>query len=299
MPTVSIPSFRQGKPVLYIVRVDLDKGIPPYSLERRYNDFLKLARDVEAEMGEPVMVAPPAKPGLFGSVDYEQRRAELEAMLIALVRVPEFAESLSVSTFLEVFAHRRAKPRASVDWIHLTTEISRLITDARNSTQALQIRQKIVQAKTLVGQLQRSLQNESKDCGAGERTRRQQQLDNYLFTLRQLETKNHVGVVFDGMGDAETATSSISTGAGRVLGETAETRKLNNRGLLDSQQVTMEEQDEMIEDLRLAILRQKELGMAIHSELGKQNEMLETLDEDVHRVNAKLNQARRKTAELQ
>jgi len=291
--SVSIPAFKPGKPVLYEVHVDLGSGIQPYILPRRYSDFLKLAQDVETEMGEPVTVAPPPKPGLFGSVDCEARRMQLETMLVALVRVPDFADSMAVSTFLEVFSHRRAKKpqKSAVDWVHTTTEISRLTNEARNASQGPLIRQRAVQAKTLVGQLQRNLNAEGKQYGAGELARRQQQLDNYLFALRQVERQGWDPVV-SGLPGPEPEP------AGRVLGETADTRKLNNRGLLQSQQTAMDDQDEMIEGLRAAVSRQKQLGMAIHTEITKQNEMLETLDEDVHRVNARLNQARRKTAEL-
>lgn len=300
MITVSIPAFREGKPVLYEVLVDLGAHTKPYVVLRRFSEFLTLAKDVEAELCEPVTVPPPRKPGLWENVDYNKRRIDLEVMLTALVRVPEFAQSLAVSTFLDVYKHKATDHGQSltVDWVHTTSEVSRLVGDARSQSQPLQIRQRTMQAKALVGQLQSSLA--AAKLGAGEKSRRQQQLDNSLIAIMQLEVRMSAA----GQSGAQQGLDEGDLGGGvlddapRVLGETSETRKLNNSGLLQHQQLHMESQDKLVEGLRAAVARQKELGLAIHAEVSKQNDLLDELDTDVHRVNARLNEARRKTERL-
>lgn len=294
--SVTIPTYETGKPVLYVISVDPGHDVVPYTVKRRYNDFLKLARDVEAEMGEPVAVPPPAKPGLWESVNIEHRRSELEIMLTALVRVPDFAESLAVGNFLELYSHRRSAkpPSVTLDWVNTTTDISRLIGEARRAANISYGRQRIVQAKALINQLQRGLQQQpTKALGSGELARRQQQLEGYMLTLHQLEAKTIDGDPRDQMFGRASEPKPP-----RVLGETSETRKLNNSGLVSQQQEVMNEQDSAIEDMLITVARQKELGMAINTELQKQNELLDELDGDVHRVNARLNEARRKTQRL-
>lgn len=300
MVSVSIPAFRAEKPVLYEVSVDLGPQIKPYTVLKRFSEFLKLAKDVEAEMGEPVTVPPPRKPGLWESIDYNKRRIDLEVMLTALVRVPEFAQSLALSTFLDVYKHKAADraQTPTVDWVHATSEVSRLIGDARSQSQPLQIRQRTLQAMALVGQLQSSLATAK--LGQGEKNRRQQQLDNFLVAVRQLEVRLLAGGQLraqEGFGDWELG-GGAQDDAPRVLGETSETRKLNNSGLLQHQQLEMENQDKLVEGLRATVTRQKELGLAIHAEVSKQNELLDELDTNVHRVSARLNEACRKTEQL-
>lgn len=88
-------------------------------------------------------------------------------------------------------------------------------------------------------------------------------------------------------------------GGGRVLGrETAKTRALDNQGVLELQQQTMHEQDEDVMTLGQAVRRQKELGIAIQEELEWQNGLLGMLDEDVTRVQGKIDVAKKRIAKI-
>lgn len=72
--------------------------------------------------------------------------------------------------------------------------------------------------------------------------------------------------------------------SGRVLGkETERTRELDNEGVLQLQQQTIRDQDQSVEELMKIIIRQRELGTAIHEELEVQNELLKLADEDTDR----------------
>ena len=90
-----------------------------------------------------------------------------------------------------------------------------------------------------------------------------------------------------------------SSGGGRVLGkETNKTRELDNQGVLQLQQQMVREQDDDINVLAQAVARQKELGIQIQEELEVQNEMLGLLDEDVTRVQDKLNVAKKRIGKI-
>lgn len=93
--------------------------------------------------------------------------------------------------------------------------------------------------------------------------------------------------------------SSVPTTGGRVLGrETEKTRVPDNQGVLQLQQQYMQEQDEDIQTLAQAVRRQRELGVAIQEELVLQNEMLGLLDEDVTRVQGKMDVAKKRIAKI-
>jgi regulator of vacuolar morphogenesis len=86
---------------------------------------------------------------------------------------------------------------------------------------------------------------------------------------------------------------------GRVLGkETTETRELDNNGVLQLQKQKMADQDMDVEELRKIIQRQRELGVAINQELEVQNEMLKMVDEDVDRVQGKINIAKKRIGKI-
>ena len=86
---------------------------------------------------------------------------------------------------------------------------------------------------------------------------------------------------------------------GRVLGkESDKTRALDNHGVLQLQKQMMQEQDEDVMVLARAVARQKELGQQIQEELVVQNEMLGMLDEDVTRVQGKMDVARKRIGKI-
>lgn len=87
--------------------------------------------------------------------------------------------------------------------------------------------------------------------------------------------------------------------SGRVLGkETEKTRALDNQGVLQLQKQLMKGQDEDVDVLARAVARQKELGIQIQEELEVQHEMLGMLDEDVTRVQGKMDVARKRIGKI-
>lgn len=87
--------------------------------------------------------------------------------------------------------------------------------------------------------------------------------------------------------------------SGRVLGkETERTRELDNQGVLQLQKQTMQDQDQSVEELMKIILRQRELGQAIHEELEVHNELLRLADEDTDRLKAKVDVGKKRIGRI-
>lgn len=91
-------------------------------------------------------------------------------------------------------------------------------------------------------------------------------------------------------------------GSRRVLGaplpETERTRELDNGGVLQLQRQQMEEQDQDVEQLAQIVRRQKEMGLAIQNEVAAQNEMLDEFGNNVDRMGAKVDVAKKKVRKL-
>lgn len=70
--------------------------------------------------------------------------------------------------------------------------------------------------------------------------------------------------------------------------ETEATRRLDERGLIASQQAQMDAQDSQLGDLAAVLRRQKAMGLAINHELLEQSELLENLDQEVGQTQGKM-----------
>jgi regulator of vacuolar morphogenesis len=94
----------------------------------------------------------------------------------------------------------------------------------------------------------------------------------------------------------------VSRPSGRVLGapvpETERTRELDNEGVLQLQKQMMQDQDLDVDELAKIVRRQKEMGLAIQSELELQNDMLKRVDQDVDRVRGKIDVAKKRVGKI-
>ena len=93
--------------------------------------------------------------------------------------------------------------------------------------------------------------------------------------------------------------SKAKPATGRVLGkETAETRELDNQGVLQLQKQKMADQDMDVDELRKIVQRQRELSERINEELEVQNDLLKMVDEDVDRVKGKIDIAKKRISKI-
>lgn len=177
----------------------------------------------------------------------------------------------------------------------------------------------LVRAGSTLSALEQGLKNLSSDAWGGEKLREgelrrrkdllasaRREKEGLESLLSAMITKSHVDQTVAAAqekaqltGSSKNHQNNAKPTGGRILGrETDRTRVLDNQGVLQLQKQLMEEQDEDVMVLAQAVARQKELGMAIHQELKVQNEMLGMLDEDVDRVQGKVDVAQKRLAKL-
>lgn len=218
--------------------------------------------------------------------------------------------------------HRDLKSQLHDARLYLTKRDQATAAQAQHECGA-QAKKCLVRAGTMLASLDQGLKNLGADAwgseklGEGELRRRRDLLasarrekEGLENLLRAMITKSHVDktiatvqekhdLVGSSPSSALTPVAGAGGGGGRVLGrETAKTRALDNQGVLQLQKQYMQEQDEDIMTLAQAVRRQKELGTAIQEELVVQNEMLGLLDEDVTRVQGKIDVAKKRIAKI-
>lgn len=175
----------------------------------------------------------------------------------------------------------------------------------------------LVRAGSLLAALEGGLRSmgESKRLGEGELRRRRdllaaaraerdglEKLSSSLASARGVRegvpSAGDKATLLSGAGES----SSRARTGGRVLGaplpETERTRELDNVGVVQLQRQQMQEQDQDVEELAKIIRRQKEMGLAIKGEVEEQNEMLDQMDRDVDRIEAKMKVANNKARKL-
>ena len=178
-----------------------------------------------------------------------------------------------------------------------------------------QAKKSLVRAGTVMGNLEKGLQSfssssatGSSSLGEGELRRRRDLLssakrerDGLESLLNAMAAKATVDAAVASAGDKASLVGAKHQKpvSGRVLGkETEKTRALDNQGVLQLQKQLMQDQDEDVTVLAKAVARQKELGIQIQEELEVQNEMLGMLDEDVTRVQGKIDVARKRVGKI-
>jgi regulator of vacuolar morphogenesis len=220
-------------------------------------------------------------------------------------------------TWLDV--HRDLKTQLQDARLNLTSRDQASTTQKQHEASAA-AKSHLVKAGTLLKALDEGLSNIQKSAesgwggqrlGDGEIRRRRDLLasarkdrDGLENLLNAMATKSKLDQTIAStqatnelMGHSTANKPKVS--GGRVLGkETNETRELDNAGVLQLQKQKMADQDLDVEELRKIVQRQKQLGMEINEELEIQNEMLKMVDEDVDRVQGKINIAKRRIGKI-
>lgn len=182
--------------------------------------------------------------------------------------------------------------------------------DNGNSTAAAEAgaaaKRVLVRSGTLIATLADGLRRiqESGRLGEGELRRRRDLVSQARMEregLDRLSNSMPSSTSASGLGGSSQGQASTADKAGllkggrpsgRVLGaplpETDKTRELDNQGVLQLQKKEMENQDLAVDQLTTIIRRQKEMGLQIYDEVERQTEMLDKLDEDAGRVQAKV-----------
>lgn len=171
----------------------------------------------------------------------------------------------------------------------------------------------LVRAGTMITALEQGLKSlgqhswGTEKLGEGELRRRKDLVSSAMREKEGLEdllsamaTKAQLEKTVASVQDKQALMGSVAPKqSGRVLGkENDRTRALDNQGVVQLQKQLMQEQDEDVMVLAQAVQRQKELSISIQEELAVQNEMLGMVDEDVTRVQGKIEVGKKRIGKI-
>lgn len=181
-------------------------------------------------------------------------------------------------------------------------------------------------AEARIAGLERALGAATGGLGEGEKRRREEMCENLRAERGNLQRMAEAGVRTSaaaasnttghmpggsgslfapaGSGPSFVGSGGTSPTVGRVFGkrqppqETAETRPLDDRGLLQLQTSKMSDQDAQLGELSKVLRRQKDMGELIHREIEEQNDLLDEVESGVDRTGRKLGKAKREMNKL-
>lgn len=218
---------------------------------------------------------------------------------------------------------------SSVVWLDCHKELKTQLHDARlnltNRDQATNPQKQheastaakscLVKAGTMITALEDGLVNIQKAAdsgwgaqklGDGELRRRKdliasarKERDGLEKLLNAMNQKAQLDHAVASIQDKQSLIGSSKPQTGRVLGkETSETRELDNQGLVQLQKQKMADQDLDVDELRKIVQRQKQLAVEINEELEIQNKVIDMVNEDVDRVQGKINIAKKRIGKI-
>lgn len=209
--------------------------------------------------------------------------------------------------------HRDVKSQLHDARLHLTSR-DQASTPQKQHEASAAAKSCLVKAGGMIQALEEGLKNiqqpsigwGSQKLGEGELRRRKdliatakKEKEGLENLLNAMATKSKLDAAVATMHDTQKLVGIKPKTSGRVLGkETAETRELDNNGVLQLQKQKMADQDLNVEELRKIVQRQRELGVAINNELEVQNDMLRMVDEDTDRVQTKVEIAKKRIGRI-
>lgn len=210
-------------------------------------------------------------------------------------------------------SHRDVKAQLHEARLHLTSRDQAFSPQQQHEASAA-AKSCLIKVGGMITALEEGLKNlqqdegrwDSQKLGDGEIRRRKdliatakKEKEGLENLLNAMTTKSKLDNAVAAMADTERLVGTKPKTGGRVLGkETAETRGLDNEGVLLLQKQKIEDQDLDVEELTDIVARQKKLAVAINEELKYQNEMLKMVDEDTDRVQAMINITRKRISKI-
>lgn len=302
-----------------------------YRISKRYSDFVQLRQSLEQQRITQLPELPSKyaslykrnetllnerKSGLtkFATSLLNDRQLRGEAQVLNFFNIPK--STIVELNMLNSGNSTAEKPMmgnsinnidSAQQWMEVYKTVKSLLQDARTKIfgkgNVIEIRKSLKNAESNI-ELLKSYLSTTQELGAGEIRRRKELL---LSVTKELTELNEIfrSMNFTELSDKQSINSAHAnelfktqnSSGRRTLGrtkETSQTKKLDNRGLLQVQQQEMKNQDQSLEALRDMILRQKQIGIAVNEEIGIQNELLDSLNQEVDQSTSKLKVARGK-----
>ncbi|KAI5962970.1 uncharacterized protein KGF55_002762 [Candida pseudojiufengensis] len=269
-------------------QINIKLPLRSYSLKKRYSDFETLVNQLCHNIGINSKDFPYQLPGkrinwLNKNNIIEERKIGLSQFLNQIIQDKSLQNEPEILSFLQLPKNFKFQERAKIEnkdnWYETYRNLKNDLNEENN--------QNIVKLKERISKYYQPFMNDliksSSVTDKEEQTKRRNlisQLQNKIDSLLLVKPEE---------------TKKIS----RILGkETEETLPLNNQELLQHQIQIHQSQDKEVEQLRILIARQKQIGVTINQEVEEQNYMLDKFNGEVEDTTDKIKQARRRARKI-
>ncbi|KAL3234600.1 Vacuolar morphogenesis protein 7 [Nakaseomyces bracarensis] len=310
---------------------DNNEEVKEVKVYKRYSEFRQLKKSLESQIGGDLPYEFPPRTALLWGISNGVNEDVIDERKIKL---PQFMEELLndsfdvrwkrsplVSSFLGVdlrqleashghgsgggaeksslVSHRFEEINRD-NWISMFQDCKMEFEDCKKNLSGSARSKRAMQIRLKVNGLDSSLKTE-KELPSEESIRRSKLLQNLKEDLNDLvlemDSSNLYGS-FANNAASEPSQPVKPLPGRRRLGETDETAKYNNKGLLQAQQTIVKDQDQELAQLHKVIQRQKQISLDMNDELILQNELLDSFETDVDRTANKLKKANRKARDF-
>ncbi|SLM13218.1 uncharacterized protein CGFF_05236 [Nakaseomyces glabratus] len=263
---------------------------------RRYSEFLALKKELESSCGCDIPYEFPPRTLWFGG-GAKTGGTDKKVIEERKVKLADFMSELLNDSFdVKWKRHKSLRWRTSSQpnpnlprmWMDMFHEYKMEFEDCKKQ-EGVQRSRNAMYIRLKLNELEQILNTE--ELPEEERDRRSKLLTTLKQDLNELTISREDPIV-----PREEVVKPLP--GRRMLGETTETAKYNNRDLLQVQKQMNKEQDQELEQLHKIIQRQKQLSMEMNEELSQQNELLDSFQNDVDRTAMKLKQANRRARDF-
>ncbi len=338
MIEVSIPTTTSVNDyLLYNLEIQVTKTMSDtYKVSKRYSDFVEFKKSLETSLNSSIPYTLPSKyTNFYKSSEkiIDERKLGLTDFLSGILNdinlrshdvVLNFL-NLPRTTFVELAEDNLTKRNnflnssteeeidSSSKWLDNIRDVKSLLQDVRSkmftNANIIGCKKSLDSSKHRIDHL-KSYLSQTQELGHGEINRRKDLLNQLirdyeelssLFTGLSLTTINKTPLNTNKNTQRQQDEQFRSTSTRRTLGkpkETHITQTMDNKQLLQQQQLTLSKQDQDLDGLRSIIQRQRQIGTAINEELGIQNDLLNGLRDQVDQSEQKIAVAKRKIGRI-
>lgn len=327
MSIISIPSTTvEGKVTFYQINIRLP--LRSLSVQKRYSEFVDLVGALSYELGIPASEFPyplPPKGSVFSNKNklVVERQNRLGEFIASVIRDRDLQNRKCVHRFLQLPQNFKFTPALFKDDSNNDTRF--LIDEDDNDIDKAQWLSHLRMVRFSLAEL-------NKDKALSSRLESREKINKYIRPnveklaislvhlsksgeIEPLELLNRTTMLREVQAEIESVLESkgevehkVTNGiaprrvfARAIEGPPAETNatiELNNKELLQQQQQVHKQQDQELEQLRMIIHRQKQIGETINREVEEQNELLERFSGEVDASSDKVKLARSRARKI-
>ena len=321
--SITIPAEEEINGSTYY-QINVKLPLRSYTIKKRYSDFDNLVKTLCHHIGINRKDFPYTLPAkrihwLNKSNVVEERKQEFTRFLNNMLLDSSLRNEPEFLLFLQLPKNFKFQHRPQIDengeggdlWYDVYRSLKNQLLEELNSLKSGQGNTNTVRLKERIHKnYQPTINDLANSAAANNKENKQEMMKRklYISQVQSLVTQIENFKKPNSWGETDSNGNSNGNGSRRIFGgasggsahvkETDDTIALTNQELLQHQLQIHQNQDKEIEQLRVSIAKQRQIGEAINAEVEEQNSILDQFNEEVENTSDKVQQARRRAKKI-